>query len=122
MGSRRGPILFDVWLVLARRSTFRHCGTTRSLHVRNHTRTVYGTVYGLVYTPASELIPVLWYHQVSQKGLTIAVNYWHDMAFDHRYVYYKLCRGIMEERAALERAGGAQCEVPGPSGKPACGQ
>ena len=51
-------------------------------------------------------LPSLWYHQVSQKGLTIAVNYWHDMAFDHRYVYYKLCRGIMMARRDEREATG----------------
>ena len=26
-------------------------------------------------------LPALWYHRVAQRGLTIAVNYWHDMEF-----------------------------------------
>ena len=43
-------------------------------------------------------LPALWYHQVAQVGTTIAVNFWHDMAYDSRYVYYKLCRGIMQAR------------------------
>lgn len=45
-------------------------------------------------------LPALWYHRVSQKNVTIAVNYWHDMQFDHKYVYYRFlqtlaakCRG-----------------------------
>ena len=32
-------------------------------------------------------LPALWWHQVSQLELTIAVNYWHDMDFDHRWVF-----------------------------------
>lgn len=27
-------------------------------------------------------LPALWYHAVAQRGTTIAVNWWHDMAFD----------------------------------------
>jgi hypothetical protein len=33
-------------------------------------------------------LPALWYHRVAQRGDTIAINYWHDMAFDHRWLYY----------------------------------
>lgn len=35
-------------------------------------------------------LPALWYHQVAQSGRTIAVNYWHDMEYDCRYLYYNL--------------------------------
>ncbi|RYH13886.1 cupin-like domain-containing protein [archaeon] len=31
-------------------------------------------------------IPAMWYHRVSQKERTVAVNYWYDMRFDFRYV------------------------------------
>jgi peptidyl-lysine (3S)-dioxygenase / protease len=34
-------------------------------------------------------IPAMWYHQVSQTTLTIAVNYWYDQRFDFRYVFYQ---------------------------------
>ena len=37
-------------------------------------------------------IPALWYHQVSQTCVTIAVNYWYDMQFDHRWVCYQHMR------------------------------
>ena len=37
-------------------------------------------------------IPALWYHQVSQTCITIAVNYWHDMKFDFRWVLYQHVR------------------------------
>lgn len=30
-------------------------------------------------------IPAMWYHRVSQSQFTIAVNYWYDQRFDHRY-------------------------------------
>ncbi|CAM9247938.1 unnamed protein product [Choristocarpus tenellus] len=39
-------------------------------------------------------LPSLWYHQVEQKGLTIAVNYWHDMDFDHKFVLYNFLQGL----------------------------
>ena len=37
-------------------------------------------------------IPALWYHQVSQTCVTIAVNYWYDMKFDFRWVLYQHVR------------------------------
>ncbi|CAM9885504.1 unnamed protein product, partial [Scytosiphon promiscuus] len=39
-------------------------------------------------------LPALWYHRVSQKGITVAVNYWHDMQFDQKYVYYRLLQSL----------------------------
>ena len=38
-------------------------------------------------------IPAMWYHQVSQTTLTIAVNYWYEMRFDFRYVFYQMSCG-----------------------------
>eukprot|EP00752_Nemacystus_decipiens_P010892 g9685.t1 len=46
-------------------------------------------------------LPALWYHRVAQKGITIAVNYWHDMQFDHKYVYYR----FLQTLAAKHRTG-----------------
>ena len=40
-------------------------------------------------------LPALWYHQVSQTEFTIAVNVWHDMAFDCKWVYFQLLRDLM---------------------------
>lgn len=58
-------------------------------------------------------LPALWYHRVSQKGVTVAVNYWHDMQFDHKYVYYRFlqslaqkCRGGGSPLDSAERATG----------------
>lgn len=31
-------------------------------------------------------LPAQWYHNVEQRGFTVAVNYWHDMPFDCRCV------------------------------------
>jgi jumonji domain-containing protein 7 len=39
-------------------------------------------------------IPALWFHQVSQLGQCVAVNYWHDMQFDNRYVMYKAIEAL----------------------------
>ncbi|TMW61420.1 hypothetical protein Poli38472_012611 [Pythium oligandrum] len=33
-------------------------------------------------------LPAMWYHRATQLCPTISVNYWHDMDFDCRYVYY----------------------------------
>ncbi|DAZ93002.1 TPA: hypothetical protein N0F65_006518 [Lagenidium giganteum] len=35
-------------------------------------------------------LPAMWYHRATQLERTISVNYWHDMEFDCRYVYYTL--------------------------------
>eukprot|EP00928_Gymnodinium_smaydae_P011420 TRINITY_DN14216_c0_g1_i1.p1 TRINITY_DN14216_c0_g1~~TRINITY_DN14216_c0_g1_i1.p1 ORF type:complete len:371 (+),score=48.88 TRINITY_DN14216_c0_g1_i1:293-1405(+) len=37
-------------------------------------------------------LPATWYHRVAQQGLTIAVNYWHDMQFGHGYVHHQFLR------------------------------
>lgn len=33
-------------------------------------------------------LPAMWLHRATQACLTISVNYWFDMAFDHRWVYH----------------------------------
>jgi len=33
-------------------------------------------------------LPSMWLHRVTQSKLTIAVNYWYDMEFDLRWVYF----------------------------------
>mmetsp|Transcript_9416 Transcript_9416/g.12297 ORF Transcript_9416/g.12297 Transcript_9416/m.12297 type:complete len:347 (+) Transcript_9416:72-1112(+) len=33
-------------------------------------------------------LPSMWYHRVTQNCLTIAVNYWHNMDFDLKWVYF----------------------------------
>lgn len=40
---------------------------------------------------------------MAQEGLTVAVNYWHDMKFDFKYVYYRFL-----QRLAQKYAGNAQ--------------
>lgn len=39
-------------------------------------------------------LPAMWYHRVGQEGVTVAVNYWHDMAFDHRYVCASFAKAV----------------------------
>ncbi|KAI9910934.1 hypothetical protein PsorP6_011104 [Peronosclerospora sorghi] len=39
-------------------------------------------------------LPSLWYHRATQSCPTIAVNYWHDMQFDCRYVYFNFVHDI----------------------------
>lgn len=34
-------------------------------------------------------LPALWFHHVQQTDWTIAVNYWYDMDFDSKYIYYQ---------------------------------
>jgi peptidyl-lysine (3S)-dioxygenase / protease len=52
-----------------------------------------------VYPGEILFIPSLWYHRVSQDCLTIAINYWYDMIFDHRYVLYRTIKEWKERRA-----------------------
>lgn len=33
-------------------------------------------------------LPAMWYHRVTQTEETVAINYWHNMSFDHKWVYY----------------------------------
>ncbi|CAM9666830.1 unnamed protein product [Ectocarpus fasciculatus] len=54
-------------------------------------------------------LPSLWYHRVSQRGITVAVNYWHDMQFDHKYVHYRFLQTLaakLREKGAVRRSGG----------------
>lgn len=39
-------------------------------------------------------LPAMWYHRVAQRGVTIAVNYWHDMRFGHLYIHNQFVRDI----------------------------
>ena len=39
-------------------------------------------------------LPAMWFHHVRQSRGTIAVNYWYDMAFDARFVYFQLCERL----------------------------
>eukprot|EP00913_Durusdinium_trenchii_P000414 g379.t2 len=47
-----------------------------------------------VSVEAGELLylPAMWYHRVAQRGVTIAVNYWHDMQFGHNYLHHQFLR------------------------------
>lgn len=55
----------------------------------------YGRDLGVEVTvKAGEMLylPAMWYHRVAQHGLTIAVNYWHDMQIGHAYLYHQFLR------------------------------
>eukprot|EP00929_Paragymnodinium_shiwhaense_P003128 TRINITY_DN103535_c0_g1_i1.p1 TRINITY_DN103535_c0_g1~~TRINITY_DN103535_c0_g1_i1.p1 ORF type:complete len:405 (-),score=95.85 TRINITY_DN103535_c0_g1_i1:288-1406(-) len=39
-------------------------------------------------------LPAMWYHHVQQRGITIAVNYWHDMQFGHGWVAHQFLRDV----------------------------
>lgn len=41
-------------------------------------------------------LPSLWFHHVQQKNGTIAVNYWYDMQYDLKYVYYRLLERLTQ--------------------------
>jgi len=37
-------------------------------------------------------LPSLWYHEVHQSCLTVAVNYWFDMQFNTQFIFYRSIR------------------------------
>ncbi|EQC31559.1 hypothetical protein SDRG_10731 [Saprolegnia diclina VS20] len=39
-------------------------------------------------------LPSLWYHRATQLCDTVSVNYWHDMEFDAKYVYFNFVHGV----------------------------
>ena len=48
-------------------------------------------------------LPALWFHHVRQTDWTIAVNYWYDMEFDLKYIYYQTLdkiSSLIEEQEA----------------------
>ncbi|GMF16649.1 unnamed protein product [Phytophthora lilii] len=47
-------------------------------------------------------LPSLWYHRAAHLCPTISVNYWHDMDFDCRYVYFNFVHDIGAIVSALE--------------------
>uniref|UniRef100_A0A7S4PT93 JmjC domain-containing protein n=1 Tax=Alexandrium monilatum TaxID=311494 RepID=A0A7S4PT93_9DINO len=68
-------------------------------------------------------LPAMWYHQVEQRGLTVAVNYWHDMQFDHAYVHHRFLRDVagldapdVEGEEAAGDGEGPASSGPGPPG------
>ncbi|TYZ60738.1 hypothetical protein PybrP1_011081 [[Pythium] brassicae (nom. inval.)] len=50
-------------------------------------------------------LPAMWYHRATQLCPTIAVNYWHDMDFDCKYVYYNFVHGVAAQFAAASAHG-----------------
>lgn len=56
-------------------------------------------------------LPAMWYHQVSQHCTTIAINYWYEMKFDFRYVFYQMCRRTGVNKDTQEPSLGAAYDV-----------
>jgi len=42
-------------------------------------------------------LPALWFHQVEQESLTIAVNYWYDMHFGPNFAFVRFQQLLMQE-------------------------
>lgn len=40
-------------------------------------------------------LPAMWYHHVAQRGVTVAVNYWHDMPYGHAYIHHQFLRDVL---------------------------
>lgn len=66
----------------------------------------YATVAGEPAPPAFRVevragetlyLPAMWYHRVQQRGFTIAVNHWYDMAFDDRFTSANFVNAIYDE-------------------------
>ncbi|XP_066929748.1 bifunctional peptidase and (3S)-lysyl hydroxylase Jmjd7-like [Clytia hemisphaerica] len=43
-------------------------------------------------------LPSLWFHHVQQTNSTIAVNFWYDMNYDAKYVYFKFLEKLSQPR------------------------
>ena len=41
-------------------------------------------------------LPSLWFHHVQQVNGTVAVNYWYDMSYDAKYVYFKFLEKLSQ--------------------------
>ena len=41
-------------------------------------------------------LPSLWFHHVQQENGTVAVNYWYDMSYDTKYVYFKFLERLSQ--------------------------
>ncbi|GAB5036644.1 jmjc domain-containing protein 7-like [Nannochloropsis oceanica] len=51
-------------------------------------------------------LPALWFHEVTQTCPTIAVNYWHDMAFlGPKYVYFNFMQRLGRQRQRRREGG-----------------
>jgi len=45
-------------------------------------------------------LPSLWFHHVRQGDGTVAVNYWYDMSYDLKYVYYRFLERLSQPKLA----------------------
>ncbi|RLN87204.1 hypothetical protein BBJ28_00006568 [Nothophytophthora sp. Chile5] len=50
-------------------------------------------------------LPAMWYHRATQLCPTISVNYWHDMDFDCRYVYFNFVHDVAAAITTQEEDG-----------------
>eukprot|EP00164_Ancoracysta_twista_P038400 GFYU01093303.1.p1 GENE.GFYU01093303.1~~GFYU01093303.1.p1 ORF type:complete len:116 (-),score=28.39 GFYU01093303.1:86-433(-) len=41
-------------------------------------------------------LPSLWFHQVAQDDMTIAINVWYDMKFDRHYNHFTLFQDLVQ--------------------------
>ncbi len=61
-------------------------------------------------------LPALWYHGVRQKGRTIAVNFWYDMAYDVRWVNQEFMRNVAtkmkKNRKSMDNSDNKPSDVP----------
>ncbi|EGZ18829.1 hypothetical protein PHYSODRAFT_500996 [Phytophthora sojae] len=61
-------------------------------------------------------LPSLWYHRAAHLCPTISVNYWHDMEFDCRYVYFNFVHDVgavvrtLEDEHGREKANDTKVE------------
>jgi hypothetical protein len=49
-------------------------------------------------------LPAMWYHRVEQLGVTIAVNFWHDMAFGPSHVLLSFLRNLTVPKPTVAAA------------------
>lgn len=55
--------------------------------------------FDVVVRPGQVLyLPSGWYHRVAQRGKTIAVNYWYEMAYDGRFALLEFMRHVADRQ------------------------
>jgi jumonji domain-containing protein 7 len=54
-------------------------------------------------------LPSLWLHHVRQSHGAVALNFWYDMEFDLKYVYYKFVEGLCQRIKSENEEGSGEC-------------
>lgn len=69
------------------------------------------TKFNITVRPGQVLyLPALWFHAVRQRGRTIAINFWYDMAYDGRWVMNEFMKSVADRYHATAAQRAAESE------------